>query len=92
MGNGTPKAVLVKSTFGNEAMDMRVPFEITAKGMQDTDKTGNKISFMIEIIEETGNDLINSLEEAVKKGTVCEEERTQFFSDGKDTVSMRTTN
>ena len=47
MGNGTPKAVLVKSTFGKEAMDMRVPFEITAKSMQDTDKTGNKISFMI---------------------------------------------
>ena len=92
MGNGTPEAVLVKSTFGNKAMDMRIPLQVTSKGMKDTDKTWDKTSLMIEIIEEPGNDLINSLKKAVEKKTVCEEERTQFFCDGKDTVAMRTAN
>ena len=89
MSNGTPKAVLVKSAFGNEKMDMRIPFEVTAKGMQDTDKTGNKISLVVEVVEETGNDLINSLKKAVKKGTVRGKERPKFLSNGKDTVAMR---
>ena len=71
---------------------MRIPFEVAAEGMQDTDKTGDKIAFVIEIVEETGNDLINSLKKAVKKGTICEEKGTQLFSDGEDTVAMRATN
>ena len=60
--------------------------------MQDTDKTGDKIAFVIEIVEETGNDLINSLKKAVEGRTICEEKGTQLFSDGKDTVPMRTAN
>lgn len=71
---------------------MRIPLQVTAKGVQHTDKTGHKIAFVIEVIEEAGKDLINSLKKAVKKGTVSEKKGAQFFGDGKDTVTMRTTN
>lgn len=29
----TPKAVIAKAAFGNETVDMRVPFEVSAEGM-----------------------------------------------------------
>ena len=68
---------------------MGIPFKVTTKCMQDADKAWDKISFMIEIVEETGNNLINSLKKTVEQGTVSEEEGAQFFSDGKDAVAMR---
>lgn len=92
MCDRAPEAVLVKSTFGKKTMDMGIPFKVTAKGMQDTDKTRHKISFMIEIVEEAGNDLIDSLKKTIEQGTVSEKEGTEFFCDGKNTVSMRSTN
>lgn len=47
---------------------------------------------MIEVVEETGNDLINRLKKAVEKRAIRKKKGTQFFSNGKDTVAMRTTN
>ena len=68
---------------------MRVPFQVTPKGMEDTDKARDKVAFMIEVVEETGNDLIHSLKETIQERTVSEEEGAKFFSDGKNAVTMR---
>ena len=53
MFKAAPRDVISGGTFRNETMDMWIPFQITTKGMQDTDKTGYKLTFMIDIIEKT---------------------------------------
>ncbi|BDZ82938.1 hypothetical protein Lac2_24340 [Claveliimonas bilis] len=53
------------AAFGNETMDMRIPFQIPAKGMKDTDKTRSK-AFSIVIFEEhTGDDAVDSRKEGI---------------------------
>ena len=42
MGFGTPASTIADTTLRDKAVDMRVPFKITAEGMEDTDKTGSK--------------------------------------------------
>ena len=38
-----PKPIIAVSTFRDEAMDVRVPLEISAKGMKNHDKTRGKV-------------------------------------------------
>ncbi len=42
-----PEAVITVTTFGKEAVDVRIPFEILAKSMQDHDIAGNEIFCMV---------------------------------------------
>lgn len=43
----TPEAVITVAAFGKEAVDVRVPFEISAKSMQDHDVAGGEIFGMV---------------------------------------------
>ena len=45
--NSPPEAVVGKPAFGKKAVDMRIPFQGPAKGMQDADESGDKISAFI---------------------------------------------
>lgn len=48
----TPGKVVTDPTFRDETVDMRVPFEISAKGMQHTDKTRSKELGFIIFVEQ----------------------------------------
>lgn len=84
-----PEAIVAKTAFGEEAMNMRVPFKISAKGMENTDKTGSEVFGFIEFEEHTKDNTADSRKKAVKEIAVFEEERAKFFGDGKDTVTVR---
>ena len=71
---------------------MGIPFERPAEGVEDTDKTGDKVPGFIEIMEESEDNTADSLKKAVKKGTVIEEERAQVFINSKNEVPVGTIN
>ena len=73
-------------------MDMGIPFQRPAEGMQDTDETGDKVSAFVQFMEHSENDAAYSLKKAVEQGTVIQKERTQVFVNGKNEVPMGTVN
>ena len=60
--------------------------------MQNTNKSGNKVSFVIKIIEKTGDSLIDSLKKTVKKRTVSKKKWAKFFRYGEYTMPVRGAN
>ena len=69
-------------------MDVGVPFQISAKGMKDHDKTWSKIHGLILIEKHTGNDTVHSVEEAVEQCPVIKEELAEVLINGKDTMPV----
>ncbi len=61
----TPAERSSNTAFGKETMDMRIPFQIPAKGMEDTDKTGSKAFGPVVFMEHTGDNTVNGGEKAV---------------------------
>lgn len=61
--------------FFNVGMDMRIPFERSAEGVQDADETGDKVSAFVQFMKHSENDIANSLKKAVKQGAVTPKER-----------------
>ena len=53
MCDRTPEAIFIETAFGKNTVNMWIPFQVAAKGMKDTDKSRNKVSFMIKIIEKS---------------------------------------
>jgi hypothetical protein len=47
----SPEAVITVAAFGDQAMDMRVPFKIASKGVEDHDKTGGEVFGLIHVME-----------------------------------------
>ncbi len=72
----SPEAVIGESAFGKKTMDMGIPFQRPAEGMQDTDETGDKVSAFVQFMEHSENDAANSLKKAAKQGPVIQKERT----------------
>ena len=67
---GTPAIGITNTTFRNEAMYVRIPFEIPSEGVKDTDKTGSKAFGFIILIKAVKDDAADSREKAVKESTV----------------------
>ena len=44
-----PAAIITVTAFGNETVDVRIPFEIPAKSMEDHDVAGSEIFGMVEV-------------------------------------------
>ena len=44
-----PEAVITVTTFEKETVDVRIPFEIPAKSMEDHDVAGSKIFGMVQV-------------------------------------------
>ena len=51
---GFPESIITKTAFGNKAVNVRVPFEIPAKGMQNHEKAGVKFFGLIDFEKHTG--------------------------------------
>lgn len=83
-----PETVIGKAAFGKKAVDMRIPFQWSAKGVQDTDKARYEVSALIHLVEKSEDDTADSLEEAVEQRTVTQEEGTQVFINGEDNMAV----
>lgn len=51
--NMAPEAVITETAFGDKAVDMRIPLEVTAKSMQDHDITWSKVFRFVQSLEQT---------------------------------------
>lgn len=88
VGFGTPEAGVTDAAFRNEAMDMGIPFKISAKGMEDAYKArGKKLGFII-FVEQTKDNTLNGFKETVKKRPVFKEEASEFSVNCENTVSV----
>lgn len=84
----TPGAVITETAFGEEAVDMGIPFEIPAKSVEDHDISGSEIFGLIELEKHTGDDTGDRMEETVQERAVLEEKGTEIFINGKDAMTM----
>lgn len=73
--NDSPEAVIGEAALGKKTMDMWIPFERPAEGMQDTDETGDKVFAFVHFMEHPENNTAYSVKKAVKEGAVIEKER-----------------
>ena len=83
-----PGSPVREAALCDEAVDMGIPFQGPAKGMEDADEAGDKVLGLIELIEHMRHDIPDSLEEAVQEGTVFQEEVPEPFVNGKDAVAV----
>lgn len=88
MFNMPPEAIVAEPAFGNEAVDMGVPFQIPAKSMQYHDNPRGEIFRFIQFEKEARDDRRDRMEETVKQGTILEKERPEIFVDGKNAVAV----
>ena len=63
----TPSTGITNATFRNEAVNMRIPFQVTAKGVKDTDEAGSKTLRFVSIMEHSKDDAAYGREKAVKE-------------------------
>lgn len=83
-----PEPGAANAAFGNETVDVGIPFEVTAKGMQDTDKAGGKTLRFVGGVEHSEDNTADGRKKAIQKLPVLQEERTELFGDGKDAVPV----
>lgn len=83
-----PETVITVAAFRNQAVDMGVPFQIPAKGVEDQDETGSKVHGLIPLKEHTRNNTVYGMEETIKQGAVIQEEIAELFINGKNTVTV----
>ena len=70
---------------------MGVPLKRPAEGVEDTDETRDKVSTFIYRVKHSENDTANSQEKTIQQVTVFEEEVSEIFINGKNTVSVGAT-
>lgn len=83
-----PKSVVTKSTFGQKAVDMRIPFEVTSEGVKNHDKARSIIHGSVDLMKHTKNNTIYGMEETIKQGTIFQKKRTKMFVNSKDAVTV----
>ena len=88
MSDRAPEAIGTDTAFRNQAVDVRIPLEITPKGMEDHDKAGSEIFRCIHFEEHTRNNTGDRMKETVKKRTVEEKKVTKVLVNGKDAMTV----
>ena len=61
----TPAERISNPAFRNETMDMRVPFQVPAKSVEDANKTRSKEFGFIIFMEHTRDNTVNGREKAI---------------------------
>ena len=90
MFDRTPGRKVAGSTFRNEHMNVRVPFEIPAESMKDTEETRSELFSLIHIEEHTEDDIPDGLKKDIQARSVIKEKDTEFFRYGKDAMPVST--
>lgn len=88
MSDRAPEGIVTDTAFGNQAVDMRIPLEVTAKGMENHDKARSEIFRYIHLEEHTRNNTGDRMKETVEKRTVEEKKVTKVLVNGKDTMAV----
>ena len=70
---GNEHAVIAVATFGNQAVNVRIPFEIPAKSMKNHDMTGSEVFGFVNFKEHVGNNTGNRMEKTMKQSSVLKE-------------------
>lgn len=83
-----PETIVAITALRNKTMDMRVPFEIPAKGMKDHDETGSEVHGFVLLKKHTGNNTVYGMEKTIEEGAVIEEKIPKLFINGKDTMAV----
>lgn len=76
------------STFGDQHMDMWVPFQIADEGMQGDNHAWLEALLMVLVVEPVREYLGSGLEKDMEEGAVLMEVGTQFFGDGEDDMAV----
>lgn len=66
MSNTPPEKRFANSPFGNEDMNVRIPLKRTAEGVKDTNKTGDEVFRVIELIKHTKDNRLDSMKKTVQ--------------------------
>lgn len=88
MSPSAPPSTAADTALGNKAVDMGFLYEVTTKGMENTDKTGREALGFIVFLEHAEDDTADGGEETAKEEALSEEERPELFSNGKDTMAV----
>lgn len=64
---GNEHAIIAVATFGNQAVNVRIPFEIPAKSMKNHDITGSEVFGFVHFKEHVGNNTGNRMEKKMKQ-------------------------
>ena len=83
-----PEAVITVTTFGKDAVDVRIPFEISAKSVENHDISGSEVLGMVQIEKHTGYDTGDGMKETVEEGTILKEEVAEVFINGKNAMAV----
>lgn len=68
--SSSPWSEIASAPFRNKGMYMRVPFEISAKGMKNTDEARSKEFRLIHFEKHTKNNIAYGMKKAVQKRAV----------------------
>ena len=68
--HNTPDRVIACPTFRDEGMDMRIPFEVPAKCMEDADETRSEVFRFVNFVEHPEDDIPDRMEKTVEKSPV----------------------
>ena len=58
---------------------MRIPFQVSAKSMQNHNETGRKVFGFIQVVEHTGDHAVYGVKETIEQRTVFEKELTKVI-------------
>ena len=78
-----PETIIAVTIFRNKAVYVRIPLQISAKGVKYHDETGSKVHGLILFKKHTGDNAVYGMEEAVKERTVIQEKLPELFINGK---------
>ena len=66
MGDMEPFSVIAVATFGNQTVNVRIPFEIPAKSMKNHDESRDKVLRLVKLGKHTQNNTGNSMKKTMK--------------------------
>ena len=88
MVHAAPEAVITVTTFRDEAMDMRVPLKISAKGVKNHNEAGGEVFRHVHFKEHAGNNAGDGMKETVEKTAIFKKEMAEVFIDRENTMPM----
>ena len=75
----TPEAVITVTAFRKKTVDVRIPFEISAKSVEDHDISGSEMFGMIQFEKHAGDDTGDGMKETVQERAVQKKKVSEIF-------------
>ena len=74
MTDFAPGSPVAGSPFWNKDMDVRIPLEITAKGVKDSDETGGEVFRAVHFWKKAQNDIPDGMEKIREQRAILQKE------------------